>query len=81
MWAPLAAAVGFTVAQDSDDDFLGPSGANNRTTPTKQDGRITIHYVTVGKIEHEFQVGDEQQTSLLTSEILTSPSQTVSWLL
>lgn len=52
-------AVAYAIAQDPDDDGtidLGPKGANNRTTPTEQDGRRTIHYVTVGKIEHEFQV-------------------------
>lgn len=54
--APLAAAVGYAIAQDDGDVELGPKGANNRTTPTEKDGRKTIHYVTVGKLEHEFQV-------------------------
>lgn len=57
LWTALAAILGQGIAQNGDDDYLGPSGANNATTPTEQDGRRTIHYVTVGKIEHEFQVG------------------------
>lgn len=54
LWAALAFAIGYAFAADA---VLGPTGANNATTPTAQEGDTTIHYVTVGKITpHEFQV-------------------------
>ena len=55
-WAALAVALRLVTADDDDGDYYGPSGANNASTPTSKDGRRTIHYVTVGKVEHEFQV-------------------------
>lgn len=56
LWAALAVALQLASAQDNGEEWLGPTGANNDTTPTAKVGKKTIHYVTVGKIEHEFQV-------------------------
>ena len=60
--APLWVAIARAFAQD---EVYGPVGANNASTPIVREGGVTIHCVTVGKIEHVFQVNNTQSRTLL----------------
>ena len=68
--AAVAAYAGFALAQGS---VNGQVGAENATTPTAQEGNITIHYVTVGHALNNFYVSDIQ---LLPHNDRTDPSLT-----
>lgn len=60
--ATAVAAICFSLAEAVN----GPTGANNDTTPTATDGDITIHYVTVGKVENAFQVDTSRRDLMHT---------------
>ena len=52
----LALAAAAALCASADDGIDGPTGANNASQPTEQDGDITIHFVSVGKATNEFVV-------------------------
>lgn len=55
IWRLLVATAAL-LAIASAGEVLGNVGAVNETTPTAQWGNITVHYVTVGKANNNFEV-------------------------